>query len=98
MPKTKLGKWAMWCMGLFFVFFIIGNIVVATGQEGGDTFFDNLAISIPMSLALLSGIVAFVLGAISIVKSKERSVAVYIVSGIGLLILIIALGELISPE
>ena len=98
MPKTKFGKWAVWCMGSFFIFLIIGNIFVASGQEGGETFTDNLAIAIPMSLALLSGILAFIFGLISIIKSKERSVVVFIITGIGLLITFFALGEFFGPD
>ena len=97
MPKTKLGKWSVLCLGLFFVFFILAQIIVASGQEGGETFFSNLYISIPMTLTALSGVLAFFLGIIGIIKSKERSPLVFIAALIGLLILGFAAGELLGP-
>ena len=98
MPKTKLGKWSVRFLGLFVVFFVIAQIIVSTGQQGGETFFDNLYISIPMSLTLLSGVLAFVFGLISIIKSKERSILVIIATLIGLLVLIFIAGELFGSE
>ncbi len=98
MPKTKLGKWSVRFLGLFAVLFVISQIIVATGQEGGETFFDNLYISVPMTLTLLSGVLAFVFGLISIVKSKERSILVIIATLIGLLILIFVAGEFFGTE
>jgi len=97
MPKTKLGKWSLACLGLFFVFLILARLIVASGQEGGETFFSNLYISIPMLLAGLSGALAFFLGVIGIIKSKERSPLVFIAALIGLLILGFAAGELLGP-
>lgn len=98
MPKTTLGKCSIGCLGFFFGFLLVGRAMVAFGQEGGETFFDNLFISIPMALAGVSGVLAFVLGLISIIKSKERSRLVYATTLIGLLILGFAVGELFGPE
>lgn len=97
MPKTKLGKWSVACLGFFFAFFILARIIVASGQAGGETFFSNLYISIPMSLAGLSGVLAFFLGVIGIIKSKERSPLVFIAALIGLLILGFVAGEFLGP-
>lgn len=88
----------MGCLGLFVLFLLIGNIVVASGQVGGNTFFDDLSISIPMTLASLSGIAAFVIGLISIIKAKERSLMVYIAAVIGLLLILFLAGELLGPD
>lgn len=97
MPKTKLGKWSVWCAGLFFVFLLIGILVVATGQVGGDNIFDNLYISIPMLLAGLAGVLAFGFGLISIIKSKERSPLAILSTVIGFLIIFFIAGELLGP-
>jgi hypothetical protein len=98
MPKTTLGKWSAICLGLFVLFLIIGQIVVATGQQGGDTFFDNLYISIPMSLAALAAVFAFILGITSLIKSKERSPLVIIATVIGLVIIVFLAGEFLGPQ
>lgn len=97
MPKTKLGKWSVWCLGLLILFFIIVQIIIGSGQRGGDTFFDNLYISIPVALFALSGIFAFVFGLSSIIKNKERSPLVFIATIFGLLILAFIAGEFIGP-
>lgn len=98
MPKTKFGKWSVWCLGLFVVFFIGAQVIVASGQEGGETFFDNLFVSIPMSLVALSAIFAFAFGLFSIVKQKERSLLVYLATLVGLWILTFVVGEFIGPD
>ena len=97
MPKTKLGKGSLICIGLFFILLVIVQLIVASGQTGGETFFDNLYISIPMFLAGIAGVLSFVLGIIGIIKSKERSALVFISSLIGLLILVFAVGEFLGP-
>jgi len=51
-------------------------------------FFDNLALTIPIMLAGISGVSAFVTGFISIIKSKERSILVFLTTTIGFLVLV----------
>ncbi|MBI2670751.1 hypothetical protein HYX18_02130 [Candidatus Woesearchaeota archaeon] len=69
-----------------------------SGQGGGATLFDNLVLTIPIFLAGISGILAFFTGIISIVKSKERSVLVFLATAIGLFVLIFVLGEFLFPH
>lgn len=97
-PKTNLGKWSAWLIVTFAILLGVFRLLVASGQQGGDTFFSNLLLTIPMLLAATSGIAAFVTGLISIVKGKERSIAVYLAVAFGLFVLIFALGEVISPH
>lgn len=98
-PKTYLGQWSA---GLFIIFLLLLStgmfVVQVLGQTGGDTIFDNLWISIPMLGALASAIIAFILGTISIITKKERSIFVFIATTIGLLVLIFALGEILFPH
>ena len=97
MPKTTLGKWSVGLIVLFFLLLLSARLIVASGQAGGETFFDNLYISIPMLLAGLSGTLSFVVGLIAIIKQKERSPLVFISALIGLLILGFTAGELLGP-
>src|SRR3989344_4200155 len=97
LPRTKLGKRSLILIICFFLFLIIAHILIATGQEGGETFLDNLYISVPMLLAALSALSAFVTGIISIIK-KERAILVYLSTLIGFLILIFLIGEFIFPH
>ena len=97
-PKTLLGKWSIWLIIAFIVFFITFQLLVASGQRGGATFFSNLALSVPMLIAGFSGISAFFTGIIGIIKSKERSVLVFIATIIGFFILFFVLGEFLVPH
>ena len=99
LPSTTLGRWSVG-LGLSLIFFyIIGILIVTLGhQTGGDTFFDNLYISIPMCIAGLSGIGAFFTGIIGLIKFKERAVLTLLSTGIGLLVIMLILGEVISPD
>ena len=97
-PKTKLGRCSAWLIVAFAVFFGSLQALIASGQRGGDTFFSNLVLAIPGLLSASSGIAAFVTGLISIIKKKERAVAIYFAVGFGLITLIFVLGELIFPH
>lgn len=77
MPKTILGKWSVGLMVAFILLFVLLQVLVASGQEGGETFFDNLPLSIPVILMAASGIAAFLVGLVSVVKNKERALTVF---------------------
>jgi hypothetical protein len=97
-PTTDLGKRSAWLIVAFAVLLGAFYILVASGQRGGDTFFSNPILTVPMLLAAASGIAAFITGLISIIKKKERSVAVYLAVTFGLFVILFALGELIFPH
>ena len=97
-PQTKLGKRSVWllvalavCMGVF-------RINVFLGYRGGDTFFSNPPLAVPILLAGISGIAAFITGLISIIRVKERAISVYLAVVIGLIVLIVALVQIVSPH
>jgi len=97
-PKTRLGKWSIWLIIAFILLFITFQLLVASGQRGGSTFFSNLALSVPMLIAGISGVSAFFTGIIGILKSKERSVLVFIAMIIGFFILVFVLAEFLFPH
>jgi len=99
LPKTILGKLSAGLTISFFVFLILGIMVVVLGhQTGGETFFDNLYISIPMFLSGISGIAAFFTGLTGIIISKERSIFVFLCTAIGLFVLMFVIGEFTNPH
>jgi len=98
LPKTPIGKWSTGFIGAFFVFFITFLLLVASGQRGGETFFSNLALTIPMLLAGTSGVLALFTGLISVIRNRERSILVFLAMLIGLFVLIFWLGEVIFPH
>jgi hypothetical protein len=97
-PKTNLGKWSAWLIVAFAVSMASFGILVASGQRGGDTFFSNPILTIPVLIAATSGIAAFITGIISIVRRKERSISVYVAVAFGLITLVFVLGEIIFPH
>lgn len=98
MPKTILGQWSVKLIVLFLVFLLVGFAVIASGQRGGEYFFSNLLISIPMVLAGICGLVSFFTGLISIVKNKERGILVFVSTLVGLFVLFFISGEILSPH
>jgi len=97
-PKTTLGKWSVALIIIFIVLLGVFQLLVASGQRGGETFFSNLILTIPMLTAGVSGILAFVTGLIGIIKSRERSVIVYLAALIGLFVLLFGIGEIVFPH
>ena len=80
LPDTKLGKWSV-------ILFIVLVVLVAyfflmTGvfnQTGGDTFFSNLNLAIPMVVAWASGLVSLILGILAVLGAKSRSILVFVI-------------------
>jgi len=98
LPITCLGKWSVGLILLFFLLFATFQLLVASGQRGGATFFSNLALTIPIFLAGTSGVLAFLTGVAGIIKNKERSVLVFLAATMGLFVLVFWLGEILSPH
>ena len=98
LPKTSWGKWSVGLIVAFILFFVLFLILVASGQRGGGTFFSNLLLTVPMLLAGTCGVAAFVTGLIGVIKSKERSILVFLAILISLYILVFCLGEVLVPH
>ena len=92
MPKTRLGKWSGGLILAFFVFLGSFFILVAVGERGGDTFFSNLKLTIPMLLAGTCGAAAFFTGLVGIIVVRERSVFAYLSTVIGFFSLFYGVG------
>ncbi len=99
-PTTNIGKWAGWLMAAAFLLFIVFIIVVATGFRGGETwdFFADFWPTLPMLLAGVAALSSLVTGLIGIIKSKERSLLVFLTTGMGFFTLFFLLGEFLSPH
>jgi len=97
-PKTKLVKWALGLVVLFFLLFFLFQVLAASGQRGGETFFDNLLLSIPVFLAGVSAISAGICGVVAIIKFGERAISVFLIVLLGILGFIFILGEFMFPH
>jgi len=97
-PNTTLGKWSVILIVVSFLFFIMLYAFIASGQRGGDTFFDRPALAFPILLAGISATCAFFTGITSIVRNRERTIFVYISTVIGFFVLFFYLGEILFPH
>lgn len=98
LPQTSLGKWSVRAILLFFLFMAVFYLLVHSGQRGGDTFFSNPTLTIPILLAAFSAITALITGVISTIKEKEKSILVFLAILLGLFVAIFILGEIITPH
>lgn len=98
-PKTKLGSLSVVLFVILVVlvayFFIMVNVFE---QRGGDTFFSNLNLTIPMLAAWASGLASLVLGIIAVIKSKSRSILVFVVIVITFLTTLYGVMEVAFPH
>ena len=99
LPKTSLGKWST---GLIVaaLLMVVGSIIeLVLGSHGGVTLVSWQILNL---LVVAFAISSMVIGIISIVKSKERSIFVFIATALGglacVLVLIIGVGELLVSQ
>jgi hypothetical protein len=98
LPRTNPGEWSAILIVVLMVSFAMFYSFVAAGERGGMTFFSNLLLAIPMVIAGISGIAAFVVGLVAMLRYRERSILVYITTAMGLFVLIFSLGEILFPH
>ena len=98
LPQTKSGKWSASLAAGGIIFFVLGNIFIALGEQVGETFLANLKISLPMSLGYLSLVSAFATGLFGLIKPRERAILVFIATLLGLLGVIFLIGEFTIPH
>lgn len=98
MPKTKYGKWSVGLILCCILFLTTFFLVIKTGYRGGDTFFSNPLLALPISISAICGIMSFVTGVISIFKQKERNILVILSTLLGLFVLYFVLGEVLTPH
>lgn len=97
-PTSVPGKVSMWLIAAFFGMFIVMQAFVTAGQQGGDTLFDNLYLSVPAIIGGCAALGAFFSGAFAIIWRKERSVLTIGGTLIGLIVLMFVVGELAVPH
>ncbi len=96
LPKSSLGKWALGLTVAFVVLLVLHQTIAASVRQNPvlNPGAPNQLIFLTIVASYLSGIAAFVIGLISIIKSKERSILVFLVVGIILIALLLLLAEI----
>ena len=98
LPRTTPGKCSAILIVVLIVSFATFQAFVVSGEHGGETFFSNMLLVVPMLVAGISGIAAFAIGLLAMIRCRERSVLVYITTAIGLFVLIFSLVEILYPH
>ena len=97
-PHINLGTYSVWLFIALCLFFIIFYFFIVSGQRGGNTFFSNLLLAIPILIAATLAVFSFVTQITGIINRKRRAVFVFISTVVGFLVLLFGLFEIIIPH
>jgi hypothetical protein len=79
LPKRLLGWWSVGLAVAWILFFVLSEVILGPGPDY------NMALAYALTIVVAGiGAAAFVTGLISIIKSKERSILVFLTTAIGL--------------
>lgn len=98
LPHSRWGWVALALLGVHVAFMLFFNLMVATGQRGGDTIFDNLWLTLPIFIAGIAAISAGVLGGAAIILRGERSIFVFAALLLGIFVAWFAIAEVMFPH
>lgn len=101
MPKTTLGKLSIGLIVIVPLLFLLGRLFMNMFYESvssGDTILEDItkrpALALPMLSGMVSGVSAFIVGLIVIIRNRERSLLVYIATVLGALFTLFLIGEI----
>ena len=104
-PKTTLGKWSLGLAVVMPILFFIGmsfTTLLYKSVPANDTILKDITVRPALALTMLagmaSGISAFIIGLIAIIRQKERALLVYSATLIGALLTMFLFGEFVSPH
>jgi hypothetical protein len=83
---------------MFVACFALSVGLVAAGQRGGDTLFDNPLLALTMLMAAAAAITGGIMAGVGIAAKHERSLLVVAALLLGLLVSIFVLVEVIVPH
>lgn len=98
LPRTRRGRLGVVLFGLHIALMVFFQLLLATGQRGGETFFDNVWLA---STILLAGVAALAAGGVSLlamIGRGERSLLSLLVAAYGMFVALFALGEVLAPH
>ena len=105
MAKSILGKWSFGLIVAMPIFFVIGMSFTNSLYESvpaGRTILEDItlrpALALTMLAGMVSGISAFIIGLIAIIKQKERALLVYVATSAGAFLAVFLLGEIVFPH
>jgi drug/metabolite transporter (DMT)-like permease len=97
MPSTNMGKWAGWLLVLALACFALFFGFVMAGQRGGDTFFSNLTLTIPILISALAAIAGGIVGVVAR-RNDDRSIVVRLAIFVGAVVVMWIAAEIAFPH
>lgn len=97
LPKAPLGWWSVG-LAILFLLFLISPIFSVLGLGGVARQIGLSPGQIKGIAFVLAGITALVTGLISVIRSKERSILVFLAMLLGLCAFLFVLGEFLFPH
>lgn len=97
-PSTAWGRLALGFLAAFFVLGAVFIVMGATGQQGGETFADNLWLAVPGLAGSASAILALVTGLFAVIWRRERSVLVLAAMALGAFVSLFTVAEVAFPH
>lgn len=98
LPRTRGGRLCAWLLAAAVGAFVLAQVLVASGQRGGEAFTDNWWLLGTMGAAALCMLASALAGVVAIGREHERSVLVFLAVGIGALAAVFLLGEALVPH
>ena len=98
MPTTRPGRIAARLLLLAAVCLAAFFSLIAAGERGGDTFFSNPALAVPILAAAALAIAAGAGAGFAIVRRRERSPVAIGAAVIGALVLAYTIAEIAAPH
>ncbi len=96
-PFSSVGRGSLGLAVVSLVSLMVFYLMCATGQRGGEGFFDNWFLAGPILVVAVTGIAGLVSGCFAVLRRHERGLLVAIPIAWGLLVALFAFGEL-SPN
>jgi hypothetical protein len=91
LPKSHLGWWSVGLVVVSILFFVLSEVILGPGPDY------NMALAYALTAVIACiAVAAFVTGLISIIKSNERSILVFIAMAISLYSLIGGIASLLG--
>ncbi|WP_210364290.1 hypothetical protein [Bacillus sp. REN3] len=97
-PETHSRKWAIGLMGVFLAFMTIGKLISGVQLPFVNEGLSLAEDSIFTSIIIFAGVNVVTFALILIKKVKDRAVSVLLVTYIGLVLVILLVGELAVPN
>ena len=97
-PRSRSGRWSLIFSAVAACLFAAFFVLVLSGQKGGETFFSNPFLAGALTAGATSSVAAGIAGLYGIVREHERSLAVFVATTFGFLVLAYAIAEGALPH